>query len=76
MPVFIGNKIICSMCNGTGYLGHCEKCHGTGLVKYTNEEWFCRLPTKEKAKEMLLDAIEQYLLENMTDTKTLPQKEN
>ena len=34
MPVFIGNKIICSMCNGTGYLGHCEKCHGTGLVKY------------------------------------------
>lgn len=52
MPVFIGNKIVCSMCNGTGYLGHCEKCHGTGLVKYTNEEWFCRLPTKEKAKEM------------------------
>ena len=32
--------------------------------------------TAEKAKEMLLDAIEQYLLENMTDTKTLPQKEN
>ncbi len=30
----------------------------------------------EKAKAMLLDAIEQYLLENMTDTKTLPQKEN
>lgn len=29
-----------------------------------------------EAKTMLIDAIEQYLLENMTDTKSIPQKEN
>lgn len=32
--------------------------------------------TAEKARELLLDAIEQYLLENMTDTKSTTQKEN
>ena len=30
----------------------CFKCHGKGEVPMTNEEWFCSLPTKEKAKEM------------------------
>ena len=36
----------------------CPKCNGTGEVDensrpiLTNEEWFCSLPTKEKAKEM------------------------
>ena len=31
----------------------CCKCHGKGIIApLTNEEWFCSLPTKEKAKEM------------------------
>lgn len=32
--------------------------------------------TAEEARVLLIDAIEKYLLENMTDTKLLPQKEN
>ena len=27
----------------------CEWCNGTGEVEQTNEEWFCTLPTEEKA---------------------------
>lgn len=30
----------------------CKMCHGTGIVPDNNENWFCRLSTKEKAKEM------------------------
>ena len=30
----------------------CKMCNGTGIVPDNNENWFCRLPTKEKAKEM------------------------
>ena len=32
--------------------------------------------TAEEARLRLIEAIEKYLLENMTDTKLLPQKEN
>lgn len=32
--------------------------------------------TADEARTLLIDAIEKYLLENMTDTKLLPQKEN
>ena len=28
----------------------CEGCDGTGEIEVTNEEWFCQLSTKEKAK--------------------------
>ena len=28
----------------------CKRCNGTGEIKVTNEEWFCQLPTEEKAK--------------------------
>ena len=27
----------------------CKRCNGTGEIKVTNEEWFCQLPTEEKA---------------------------
>lgn len=27
----------------------CDECGGTGKIQQTNEEWFCSLPTKEKA---------------------------
>jgi hypothetical protein len=51
----------CSNCGGTGkeyWNGNvfcntgfeCDKCNGTGEVEQTNEEWFCQLPTEEKAK--------------------------
>ena len=33
-------------CN-TGF--ECDKCHGTGEVEQTNEEWFASLSTEEKA---------------------------
>jgi DnaJ-class molecular chaperone len=54
---------VCKKCNGTGelrvpveeHLGtvlygkeQCDECGGTGEVQ-TNEEWFCNLPTEEKA---------------------------
>ena len=35
---------------GYGYKRICDKCHGTGEVEQTNEEWFDTLPTEEKAK--------------------------
>lgn len=47
----------CEMCNGKGkirgqmpgLISTCPGCHGKGVVEYTNEEWFCLLPTKTKA---------------------------
>lgn len=51
----------CQKCGGTGkeyWNGNvfcntgfeCDKCNGTGEVEQTNEEWFCQLPTGEKAE--------------------------
>jgi hypothetical protein len=50
----------CKYCNGTGTTNWCVNgtfvdcpyCGGTGEmeVEMTNEEWFCQLPTEEKAK--------------------------
>ena len=31
-------------------LSFCDKCHGSGEVEITNEEWLNTLPTEEKAK--------------------------
>lgn len=47
----------CSKCSGAGYIYNnlvgyaedCSVCHGKGEVQ-TNEEWFCQLPTEEKAR--------------------------
>ena len=54
----------CEACCGSGYInfwtddGHismrtCRRCDGYGYIEakpMTNEEWFCQLPTEEKAK--------------------------
>ena len=54
----------CEACCGSGYInfwtddGHismrtCRRCDGYGYIEakpLTNEEWFCQLPTSEKAK--------------------------
>ena len=49
----------CPRCNGkrcepdnSGYLvwRACKMCHGKGIVPDNNENWFCSLPTEEKAK--------------------------
>ena len=51
----------CPKCGGTGkeyWNGNvfcntgfeCDKCNGTGNIEQTNEEWFCRLSTEEKAE--------------------------
>ena len=47
----------CPLCDGKGEYMHqcggyrqCEHCNGTGKVDITNEDWFCSLPTEEKAK--------------------------
>ena len=48
----------CELCHGTGELlglhgiyEKCPVCNGSGSDgQQTNEEWFCALPTKEKAK--------------------------
>lgn len=52
----------CPICNGRGsvynalgnFYEDCGRCQGTGKVRVegeplTNEEWFCQLPTEEKA---------------------------
>lgn len=55
----------CPRCNGEGSIPYhiaddmfdedvCPMCNGTGKIKQTNEEWFCSLPTEEKA-EVLFD---------------------
>ena len=54
----------CEYCNGTGNIFknnpkyrqgrinlYCPACNGTGEIQ-TNEEWFCRLSTQEKAKAL------------------------
>lgn len=60
----------CPRCNGkrcepdnSGYLvwRACKMCHGTGIVPDNNENWFCSLPTEEKAK-VLETIIIKYLL--------------
>ena len=47
----------CYVCNGRGYFPVsniaakiCPQCNGTGEMQMTNEEWFCQLPTDEKAR--------------------------
>ena len=55
-----------------GDIVRCDFCYGTGKIKYeddgkivpigkqkpkTNEEWFCQLPTKEKAKRIINIAV-------------------
>ena len=47
----------CPRCGGSGkYMREiggyrtCNYCDGTGEIVQTNEEWFCSLPTEEKAK--------------------------
>ena len=49
----------CKVCDGRGFFPTsniaakiCPQCDGTGEVEQTNEEWFCSLSTKEKAKEI------------------------
>lgn len=57
--------MICKKCKGSGKVitetetesggigwiqVTCPKCNGTGRVTQTNEEWFDKLPTKEKAR--------------------------
>ena len=50
---------ICNECWGKGWIEKqgvqfdCRKCKGTGVIEnepQTNEEWFCQLPTGEKAE--------------------------
>ena len=53
----------CYECNGTGknkygYNQPCTNCYGKGFVEpLTNEEWFTRLSTEEKAKRIINIAV-------------------
>ena len=51
-PMCDGKGIRCEESdNGIGYIScECYHCNGTGEIEQTNEEWFCQLPTEEKAK--------------------------
>ena len=49
----------CTVCDGRGYFPVsniaakvCPQCNGTGEIEQTNEEWFCTLPTEEKADKL------------------------
>lgn len=35
-------------------LSFCDKCHGSGEVEITNEEWLCSIPTEEKANFLVM----------------------
>lgn len=50
---------------GYGYKRICDKCHGTGEIEQTNEEWFCQLPTEEKAKVLFI------LIENIKNGESV-----
>ena len=40
----------------------CEWCNGTGELEQTNEEWFCSLPTEEKAEVLThLEKVKVFL---------------
>ena len=44
-------KVITESDNGIGWVQvTCPECNGVGRVTQTNEEWFDKLPTKEKAR--------------------------
>ena len=48
-----GNTVICDICYGTGEIVYSEddRIESIGNKKpTTNEEWFCQLPTEQKAK--------------------------
>ena len=55
-----GRKKILEPCDGAllgTVLVTCDVCDGTGEVTMTNEEWFCGLSTKEKAKRIINIAV-------------------
>ena len=49
-PVCFGRKYDFKKDGNSGYFVECKKCHGTGKIETTNEEWFCALSTEEKAR--------------------------
>ena len=64
---------VCPKCNGRGTVGYfhidhfvdieCDRCNGSGEVsevQMTNEEWFCALPTEEKAKFIFWQHFDVY----------------
>ena len=59
---------ICNVCMGKGWVQGqapdiptaCPACHGKGFIVQTNEDWFCSLPTEEKAKELANIALEAW----------------
>ena len=73
----------CPFCGGSGkrktwvstdtlseYEQPCFKCHGKGEIEQTNEEWFCNLTIKDKARvfsNMLFEAWKDGLAEEMHD---------
>ena len=80
----------CPKCNGKGeffnevyndgkrrreILIKCNKCHGTGEVEMTNEEWFCQLDTEDKAREISDMTAQGYWSEELVE-KWLKEKHN
>ena len=74
----------CPKCNGRGTVGYfhidhfvdieCDRCHGSGEVSevpMTNEEWFCKLSTEEKARFLACEftvACDDYAYSNNKET--------
>ena len=49
----------------------CKRCHGTGEIEVTNEEWFDSLTTEEKAKVLACEfivACDDYAYSNNKET--------
>ena len=64
----------CKHCDGTGTTNwcvngtfvNCPYCGGTGEMEMdmTNEEWFCQLPTEEKAEKFVILCKNAFEAEN------------
>ena len=63
-PICKGGKTLLKKVQGKGcyevVLGICDRCHGTGEIEMTNEEWFCGLSTEEKAKFIFWQHFDVY----------------
>ena len=73
----------CEYCNGTGEIINdalrrtsCPACGGNGFIEQTNEEWFCKLPTEEKAVFMTLFSLRRSKVYNKIFDKTAADSAN
>ena len=71
----------CSKCNGRGTVGYfhidhfvdieCDRCHGSGEVEMTNEEWLKSLTNEEWLKSLSTEELANYIATQCADAVRL-----